>query len=764
MSGRHRPALLTRLVPLTAALALGIGVVSAPAAQAADPAPAPASIPSYADPAEADHTQAEPLAPKDRAPLPASTAELRRDYDNPTAVTDPARPSAVSGLAAQASCTPGDFGSRTGAALVSFIKASTTDCINSTFNLLGTDARGAFQESQMVTVANAFAANASSYPGDNSTSTAQLVLYLRAGYYVQWYHPQDVGTYGPNLKAAIETALDRFYANANSGKVGDANGETLSEAVTLIDSAQENARYIYVVKRLLAAYNDAYDQSWWMRNAVNNVFTVLWRGHQLPAFVTAAKADANLYATVHDFAANHIALLSTGSAFLISNAGRELSRFLQYSDQVSKLRPYVKDLLDRSSITGSTAQLWVGVAEMADYYDYGNCSYYGVCDLANRLTAAALPISYTCSASIKIRAQDISQANLSAACESLKGQDAYFHSVVKDSGPVANDKNATIEVNVFHSSADYQTYAGAIFGIDTNNGGMYLEGDPSATGNQPRFIAYEAEWERPTFAIWNLNHEYTHYLDGRFDMYGDFGAGMTTPTVWWVEGFAEYISYSYRKVEYTDAQEQAALKTYTLSTLFDTTYDNADQTRVYNWGYLAARFMIQYHWTDMAAVLGKYRTGDWNGARSYLTGTIGTRYNTEWSNWLTKCGTGDCGGATDPGTPTLPECTGSDVRALGQNCGRSTITVAAGDYKYMYIYLPAGVTSLKLSASGGTGDCDLYYNPSAWATTSSYTQVGNAAGNTESITVTNPASGYRYVSLYGKGSSGCSGVAVGAQY
>ena len=55
----------------------------------------------------------------------------------------------------------------------------------------------------------------------------------------------------------------------------------------------------------------------------------------------------------------------------------------------------------------------------------------------------------------------------------------------------------------------------SIYGIDTNNGGMYLEGDPAAAGNQPRFIAYEAEWVRPAFQIWNLNHEYTHYLDGR---------------------------------------------------------------------------------------------------------------------------------------------------------------------------------------------------------------------------------------------------------
>ncbi len=39
----------------------------------------------------------------------------------------------------------------------------------------------------------------------------------------------------------------------------------------------------------------------------------------------------------------------------------------------------------------------------------------------------------------------------------------------------------------------------------------------------------------------------------RFDMYGDFEENMRTPTVWWIEGFAEYLSYSYRDEVYDDA-------------------------------------------------------------------------------------------------------------------------------------------------------------------------------------------------------------------
>src|SRR5690606_8196856 len=101
-------------------------------------------------------------------------------------------------------------------------------------------------------------------------------------------------------------------------------------------------------------------------------------------------------------------------------------------------------------------------------------------------------------------------------------EEEYFHRKLNDNHtPVADDNNTALELVVFHSSSDYQAYSGVIFGNDTNNGGMYLEGNPAQPGNQARFVAYEAEW-MPTFEVWNLTHEYIHYLDGRFDMYGDF--------------------------------------------------------------------------------------------------------------------------------------------------------------------------------------------------------------------------------------------------
>ncbi len=642
----HRARLLTAAV--TSCLVLG---VLAPLSQAAAaPAPAPVPAPAAAAPAPQPASVTDPKALE---ALEADRATGRVPAAGRPPVLAAQRP--VAGKSASrsltaAACDVSAFTGRTGSALVQQIKASDTSCVNSLFLLTGADARGAFREAQMVTVADALRADSAAYPGDNSTSTYQLVLFLRAGYYVQWYNAADVGTYGPALTTAIRGALDGFFGSPRSRDVTAANAGILGESVTLIDSAQENTRYIPVVKRLLTDYDAArYNAVAGMTAAVNNVNTVLFRGHQTTGFVAAVEADPSLLDTLASFAARNKALLGGDHGYLPYNAARELGRFLQHASLRSRLQPPLRGLVDQSAPSGNTAYLFAAVSEMVDAYDPARAADYGTADAAARLRAGILVTGHACSPSIRILAQQVTAANLTAACDSLLGQDAYFHSVARDPGPVADDHNTTIEVVVFDKRFDYQVFAAAIYGINTDNGGMYLEGNPAVPGNLPRFLAYEDTRVLPDFQVWNLNHEYTHYLDGRYDMYGDFGAGVSTPTIWWIEGFAEYVSYSYRNLTYDAAVSAAGLHTYKLSTLFDTTYENTNTERTYRWGYLAVRYMLEKHRGDLDAVLAKYRTGDWNGARTLLKTTIGTRYDADFDAWLTACAAGACATVPQPG-------------------------------------------------------------------------------------------------------------------
>ncbi|MFI0976140.1 collagenase [Streptomyces sp. NPDC021093] len=659
----------------------------------------------------------------------------------------------------------------TGSALVQQLKdLPQITCTYPLFNLTGENARKAFREPQMVTVANALRDASATYSGSNNTSIGQLVMFLRAGYYVQDNNADVVGDYGTALNGAALGALDAFFASPRSKDVTDANGEILNEVVTLIDSTHTAGRYAPVVKWMLGGYDGTWPGQ--MNLAMQHVEWVVENGFKAKndarGWRAALKADPAILDTWAGFITRNGAQLNRLD--VVSNVGRFLGHSLDVPELKDRVRPLLKDLINRYPNVGPTAPITMNLGWATRQYDRNNCAAYAICDLGERVLPAILPTQHTCTPGLKIRAQDMSPGQLAATCTSLVNQDAYFHRIIGDKSAVPGDVNTNLEVVVFDEYAQYSLYAWAIYNIDVDNGGMYEEGDPAAPGNQARFIAHEAQWLRPEFQIWNLNHEYTHYLDGRFNMAGDFEAGMTTPTIWWVEGIAENISFGYRNERNADAIAEAAKKTYKLSDLFDTVYGGeadpeAGSNRVYRWGFLAVRYMLQAHPADIETVLTKYRAGDWTGARTFLKQTIGTRYDADFTTWLTTaCATDDCGplpDASSPTTPTTPLCTLSDPRQFDQNCRRDNLAVATGGLSYHFVNLPAGVKQLTITSSGGTGNADLYYGGGNWATTSSYQAKSTNTGNSETLTIDNPPSGWVYFSL--AATQGFGGVSVATQ-
>ncbi|MFB7948541.1 collagenase [Kitasatospora phosalacinea] len=761
----------------------------------------------------------------------AGKAPTVAQHGAPGPAADTSSAGAAAAAAAAQSCTYADFGSRSGTDLVNFVKSSTTTCVGTLYDATGTDAGAVFRQANMLTVAGAFKDLAAAYDGTNDSGILQLVQFLRAGYYVQSYYPSQVGGYGAALTSATQAGLDAFFAGTRWKDVTDANGVVLYDVLVLTDSANIQAKYLKVYRQVLDGYDNSYNATPKMVNAVNSVlFAPLWRGNWNTDFVNAIGADTSLVTSLGNFALNHRDLLGTANAFLDVNAGNDIARMAGTSTAVENAaKPLVKQILDTTRILGATGPLYVHVAFNANAYDNGQCSYYGTCDLPTKLADAVLPNVLVCD-NRTLRAQALTVAQLQPVCDSLRGEDAFFHDLVKDDGPVPNQYGRTVVMPVFASATDYQTYSWAIYGNSTDNGGQTVM-DVTDPNNQPVCVMYQKSWNDDFPGnVWNLNHEYTHYLDNVYDMKGDFAAETSVPDIWWIEGVAEYQSYAYRGVTDTQAMAEAAKHTYKLSTVFQNTYNNSDSTRVYPWGYLAVRYMVEKHPADVYAVLGHFRTGDYQGGYAVYNG-LGTSYDADFDAWLTRCANGACfatgptalfdqsvsgatvtltdrsvvtnspaqitgwhwtfgdGSSSDQRNPshtyakagtytvaltvtdangrttatpasvtttvdggsggtTLPTCTDQRTDAMGQNCQRTGRTRTAGNVDYLYVYLPAGTTTLKVTAGGGTGTAYLYYNDTTWASPSAFTASSTNQGTAQSITVTTPTAGYRYLSLY----------------
>lgn len=522
--------------------------------------------------------------------------------------------------------------------LISAITSQGTTCVNELFSAQSSTQQAVYNSTKMVAVANHAQTLSQSYQGGGDDNIQALFLWLRAGLYVEFYN--DAVTFDSSAYAAVRGAIDAFVANSHFYDNNDAHGKTLAEVVITMDSVEGQDVYLPVAKQWLSRWSQSHADKWYMRTAVNNFFTLLFRGQWNDNYKTIVATDSELVTILRDFSLDNW-MLGTDAEFMIANAGRELGRLKAFGGTIQPaVDAALNTIFSTYQVYGYGDAVYLGAADTASYH--GDCNTYNICNFKATLESNVLAQTHICSPTIKIRSQNMTAAQHTAACSKMAYEETYFHNKLQTNNtPVPDDNNTQLQVNIFDSSDDYKKYAGPIFGINTNNGGMYLEGDPSVQGNVPNFIAYEATYANPDHYVWNLEHEYVHYLDGRFDLYGDFNAP-TEAIVWWSEGVAEYVA--------NEDDNQAAIDTikdgsvYDLATIFATTYDGFDQDRIYRWGYLAVRFMFERHNNEVNLMLNSTRNGNWSAYKSRID-QWATAYDSEFTQWTQDLANGSGGGS-----------------------------------------------------------------------------------------------------------------------
>lgn len=434
------------------------------------------------------------------------------------------------------------------------------------------------------------------------------------------------------LSVDIANTIQQFLRSPYALTEGREQQEALASMLIVVDSIRQLAIAAPDVFAILDSFSADKSDSYCYRKAINNIFVAMAGHSQTKAFYDVIESDSSYIHRLSSFITNNEWAIGTDSEQLLGNAARELARLVKTEDAETKkvVVDTLDSLLKRYPLSGKSDRIWVGIAEMVDAYASDYLEQLGLSNSKSVLKQRIMTFSYDCRGPARILAQEMTEAQAITSCETLNLKEDDFHQTVNTGyQPVADDHSDSVDVIVFKTKSDYSTYSSFLFDNTTNNGGQFLERDPSKQGNVPRFVAYQNGWD-DDFSILNLEHEYVHYLDGRFNQYGDFHDTMREGSiVWWLEGFAEYMYY---KEGYNAALVLGKEKTHTLADVFSTNYSDG-LNRVYRWGYLAVRFMIEKHPEDVTELLGYSRTGQYKEWVKLLE-RLGPAYNTEFHSWL----------------------------------------------------------------------------------------------------------------------------------
>lgn len=615
-------------------------------------------------------------------------------------------------------CEPSAFNTTNTTTVINEITrqgAFSGDCIGELFEIDSTTAEIVFRQNTLNAVIDAADSLVSSYRGGGDDELANLLYFIRGAYFVQSQHSSF--TIDSNVADDTADVIADFGNNSHFKDANDEHADLLYNALVLIDSIGEHRRFYSMIKGWLNSYNQSYQNIRDMDLVIETVLYLLKREF---------RDNEDLFLndpTVIDALENYLDnswMLGTELEAQLAVGAAQLGYFttLEWYNEENQIESTVdaaiNRLLAQYGPTGAGKSLWGNTAGEAKYW--GDCSKYkDVCDFDSVFVEPLLHDVYYCDdllnngSNTVIRAQDMTQTQGRDTCELLDLELERFTDRFGNT-PVKGDNSNTLDMVIFNSKTDYQTYSPAIFRNSTSNGGIFLEGTPSNVGNQARFITFEYEDSNdPGFKIKNLEHEYVHYLDGRINKYGSFSTASPSNggnTVWWSEGLAEYVAWQ----DHSEYAPDAMVETYfTLSEIFVTDY-NDSIAQIYDWGYAASRFMNECHSSDVDIILENLRSGDYGAYRRYLE-KIGTTYNDEFDHWTPGLA------ADESSSQTRRACYGTSTSA--NNIALSAQTLQDGDSVQVSlgeteetlfrVAVPSNApAAFNVSLSNEDGDVDIY--------------------------------------------------------
>jgi microbial collagenase len=197
---------------------------------------------------------------------------------------------------------------------------------------------------------------------------------------------------------------------------------------------------------------------------------------------------------------------------------------------------------------------------------------------------------------------------------------AQFHRVIGNDKALEEGNPDDVLTIVIYNNPDEYKMNRFLYGFDTENGGIYIE--PSGT-----FFTYDRTEKQSIYSLEELfRHEFTHYLQGRYEVPGMWGQGLLYQggrMQWFDEGGAEFFAGSTRTQGIQPRQSVVSnlvgdtpAERYSVSDTLNSKYGS---WKFYHYSFALFDYMYHQDFTAMDRIHSAIRTNDAAAYEQQLT-------------------------------------------------------------------------------------------------------------------------------------------------
>ena len=411
-------------------------------------------------------------------------------------------------------------------------------------------------EYKMDALRNALVQKGREYTKDDDKGIPTIVEFLRSGYYLGFYNDSLSHLNKRENKDKCIPAILSIQNNPNFKLGTKTQDGVVHAAAMMVNNASSNVEVVNNFTAILKDFNnnlESYEKEKSKGDAMFNILNgVQYDLNNYTKYEhNNSPEDSPWFGRIDGFI-EEVTKIATipyitdnGTDWMINNGIYGIATLgLYHNDREIGNRTLTKAMNQYEKYSEPYLRAALGIAE-----NYKGIDYEGQKVDFNKLKEEAEQVYYGKiytfdDGNFIIRAGDkVREDKILRLYWAAKEVEAQFFRTIGDDKPLEEgNADDVLTMIIYNNPSEYRLNS-VLNGLDTENGGMYIEGDGT-------FYTYERTRQDSVYTLEELfRHEFTHYLQGRYVAPGMWGSSdfyKNERLTWYEEGGAEYFAGSTR--------------------------------------------------------------------------------------------------------------------------------------------------------------------------------------------------------------------------